>query len=564
MRWRMAKVDDGAVDRLAEAIKAPRLAAAMLVRRGLADHQAAEIFLNPSLKSLPDPSLLPDLDKAADRIVTAISAGEKIAVYGDYDADGLTAAALVSDFLTRLGAEAIPYIPHRLEEGYGLHVAAMEHLAGLGVTLVVSVDCGISDHEAAVRAKELGLDLIVTDHHQVPERLPPVYAAVNPHRRESRFPQRSLAGVGVAFFLAGGVRRLLREKASADLPELAPYLGLVALGTIADVAPLTKVNRILVSIGLSHLGSPQSPGLAALKRTAALPEGRPLTAREVAFRLAPRLNAAGRLGPPAPGLRLLTTQDPGEAAALAEELEKLNQQRRRFQTATYRQAVEMLDEAENGAGKTIILAREGWPCGVVGLAASKLAERYRKPAVLLSLENGRAVGSGRSIDGFNLYEALHQCRDLMVRFGGHAQAAGLTVAADQVDALAHAFESAAAGMIDDDLLEPTLDIEAAVNVERLLGIEPALARLAPFGQGNPEPVFALMNQKVVSAGCVGDKHLKLTVVDEGRFLNLIGFQLGDRLPQVGPFVHLAVRRNDHHFRGRDVKGWQIVDLKPPE
>jgi single-stranded-DNA-specific exonuclease len=559
-RWRMARVDSEAAAELGRALGLSPVAAGMLVRRGYGDPDGARAFLNPSLKDLPNPRSFTDMDQAVDRILTAMDNKEPIAVYGDYDADGLTATALLCILFRTLGISPVPYIPHRLEEGYGLNEKALEQLAQQGIKLVVTVDCGVSDHSAIKKARQLGMSIIITDHHQLPPSLPKADAVINPQRdgRELRI----LSGVGVAFFLAGGIRQALRERGNAGHEfNLAPMLSLVALGTVADVMPLTGVNRILVTMGLKHLARPPLPGLTALKKAAAVEPDRDMTARQVAFRLAPRLNAAGRMGSPQPGLDLLLTDAPDQADALASELEGLNRERRRMQAQTFKQAMAMIDPDDSG--RTIVLAREGWSRGVVGLAASKLAEIYRRPSILLALEDGMAIGSGRSIAGFNLFAALSQCRDLMVRFGGHEQAAGLSIDPQNLPDLTKAFEDVAQREIDDSILIPTLEIEAEVTLDELQGgLMDELSRLAPFGTGNPEPVLALREMKVVSACAVGGQsHLKMCLSQNGRTLETIGFGLGSVLPDLGPRVRVAVTRHTSQYRGRTTHGWKIVDIQ---
>ncbi|MBU2550156.1 MAG: single-stranded-DNA-specific exonuclease RecJ [Proteobacteria bacterium] len=565
MEWRSKNVDAETADRLSSLLGLSRVAATMLVRRGLADPDAARSFLNPSLRDLPSPFLLPDMNRAVERLIQALDRRESVCIYGDYDADGLTATALLADFLERLGFRVSTYVPHRQDEGYGLNGEALETLSRSGVDLVVTVDCGVSDVDAVSRARSLGLDVIVTDHHQPPERLAPALAVVNPKRKDAAFPQRALAGVGVAFFLAGGLRQAMRERGlitTAEQPELAPLLGLVAIGTVADMAPLRDVNRIMVRMGLERLARPDQPGLIALKEVSSLEPGRPLTAREVAFRIAPRINATGRLDSAQPSLELLMTREADRAASLARMLEQTNIQRRRLHAEMVRQALGMIEAEGADPGKAIVLWRQGWHRGVVGLAASKLVERFCRPVILMSVEDGWAHGSGRSVEGFNIYVALDRCRDVLTRFGGHDLAAGLTLEADRVEELKRAFLEIAEREIDDRFLEPALDIEAEVTLDDLeAGLASELARLAPFGEGNPEPVFVLNDLKMISGGLVGGSHLKMTLGQGGRSLDTIGFGLGERLIELGPRVSVAVQRHTSNFRGRTTLGWKVVDIK---
>jgi len=565
MEWNIHRPPADRVRDLARTLDVPRPMAAFLAARGLDEPTSAQAFLNPRLQDLPDPSLLPDLDIAIALILDALAAARPIAVYGDYDADGLTATALLTDFLRSLGGSVRTYVPHRLREGYGLNIPAVEALAREGVKLLVTVDCGISNHEAVRRARELGLEVVITDHHRPPERLPAARAVVNPKRPDSRFPQGDLAGVGVAFFLAGGIRKAAREKGlcpSQGQPELARYLGLVALGTVADVVPLTRVNRVLVSEGLKHLARTDQPGLMALKEASALEPGQPVTARDVAFRLAPRLNATGRLDVPDTALELLLTQDEREARLLAGRLEELNQERKAVQERTVRQAQEMMDDLSEIDRKFIVLAHENWHRGVVGIAASKLADIYRRPVILLALEHGLALGSGRSIPGFSLFEALRSCQDLLDHFGGHDMAAGLGCGADRLPDLAAALEEIAAAKLSDEALRPCLEIEAVVSDDELtpdLGTQ--FARLAPFGYGNPEPTLAVPGLTVLSCGIVGQNHLRLRLRGRSRTLETIGFGLGGLLPDLGPSVMAALQPLASYYRGVLTYGWQVVDIK---
>ncbi|MBW2091681.1 MAG: single-stranded-DNA-specific exonuclease RecJ, partial [Deltaproteobacteria bacterium] len=551
--------------KLARELDLPPLLASILISRGMSEPQEAGAFLLPSLRDLPDPYLLPDLDRAVDRLLRALGQGEEITIYGDYDADGLTSTALLADFLQKIGARVRTYIPHRLDEGYGLHVYAVETLAESGTKVLVTVDCGVSDHQSVMRARELGLDVIITDHHKVPDRLPKAGAIVNPKRHDSRFPQTELAGVGVAFFLAGGLWKALRDQnlvPPGRLPELTSYLGLVALGTVADVVPLTSVNRILVSEGLKHLSDPAWPGLSALKQISDLSPGRPVTARDVGFRMAPRLNAIGRLDSPQPGLEFLLALDLTRALNLGAILEECNTKRQQLQEQVVRQARHILDDDPPDERKFIVLAHEDWHRGVLGIAASKLVDIYHKPTILLSLENGEALGSGRSIEGFSLYEALDQCQHVLDHFGGHDLAAGLGLSEEKVPELAATLEEIAFRELGEEIRRPALRVAAVVSLEELnQDLILQLLRLAPFGMGNPEPTIAVCGLQVLSCAIVGQNHLKLRLKDKGRILDTIGFGLGDLLPDLGPQVSVALRPLTSVYQGQTTYGWQVVDIK---
>ena len=568
MEWKIEQPDPELTSKLARELDLPPLLASILISRGMSEPQEARAFLQPSLRDLPDPFLLPDLDRAVERLLVALGSNEGIAVYGDYDADGLTSTALLTDFLQKIGAPVRTYIPHRLKEGYGLHNHAVESLAAGGIKVLVTVDCGVSDHQPVKRAKELGLDVIITDHHQLGDHPPKALAVVNPKRRDSRFPQSDLAGVGVAFFLVGGLWKSLRDRGMvppARLPELTPYLGLTALGTVADVVPLTGVNRILVSEGLKHLGERTWPGLVALKQISDLHPEQSVTARDVGFRMAPRLNAVGRLDAPQPGLELLLARDMSRARELGVILEERNAERKQLQEHVVRQARRILDDDPADKHKFIVLAREEWHRGVLGIAASKLVDIYHRPTILLSLKDGMALGSGRSIEGFSLYKALDQCQTVLEHFGGHDLAAGLGLSEEKVPELAAALEEIAFQELGEEIRRPALRVAAVLGLEELdQNLIFQLLRLAPFGMGNPEPTVAVCGLKVLSCAVVGRNHLKLRLKGKGRILDTIGFGLGDLLPDLGPRVSVALRPLASVYQGRTTYGWQVVDIKKEE
>lgn len=565
VEWIYKGVDATRASALARETGLPPFLTSLLVIRNVDTPEKVHAFLNPSVKDLPSPHLLPDVDKAVERLITALAENELITIYGDYDADGLTATALLADFLERLGARVGTYIPHRLKEGYGLNVSAVESLARAGTTLLITVDCGISNHEETARAAQLGMDVIITDHHKPLETLPGAVAVINPKRSDSRFPQHDLAGVGVAFFLAGGLRKTMRERGlrlEDEQPELAPYLGLTALGTVADLVPMREINRILACEGLKYLADPPWPGLASLKEVSNLEPGKTVTAEDVGFRLAPRLNAAGRLDSAQKGLDLLMIRDPDQARRLAGELEEFNRARKRIQEKIFRQACALVEESPENGCKFFVLSHEDWHRGVVGIAASKIVETYHRPAVLLALEEGRAVGSGRSIPGFSLFNALNTCRDMLDSFGGHDHAAGLALPIENVPDLAEALERIADRDLSERDLRPTLTIEARVTLDELnQDLINQVYRLEPFGIGNPEPVLAVHGLKVLGVSTVGRNHLKLRLQSGSEMLETIGFGLANRLPDLGPRVSVALKPLTSTFQGRTTRQWQVIDIK---
>ncbi len=534
-------MDAARAARLAEALGLHPLAARVLAARGLAEPERAKAFLAAPIRDLPDPFAMKGMELAVARLARAVEGGERIACYGDYDVDGVTSTALLAGFLRAAGAEVATYVPHRLVEGYGLNRAAVERLAADGARLLVSLDCGITSVEEVRAAAALGVDVVIVDHHTVPVELPAAAAILNPHQPGCGYPSKDLAAVGVAFALAMALRRRLRERGrfgeGRPEPNLKEALDLVALGTVADVVPLVGANRVLVRAGLEVLAGSRRPGVRALKRVAGIPEGAPVGAGQVAFRLAPRINAAGRLDDAGRGVRLLLSDDAGAARALAEELDRENEARREIERRILEEAIEDARPRVRSGVRGLVLAREGWHPGVVGIVASRVVERFHRPAVLVALGAGEGKGSGRSVDGFHLYDALAACGAHLARFGGHRRAAGVTVEAARVDAFRRAFEAEAAARLSPEDVVPRCRIDGWVDeadvTERAAE---DLARLAPFGAGHPEPVFALRGSagKARTVGA-GGAHLKLALGG----LDAIGFRMGDRLPLCGGGVEAA-------------------------
>jgi single-stranded-DNA-specific exonuclease len=544
-RWIETQVDGEAAVRLAAALRLHPLAARVLAARGLAEPADAERFLAAKLTDLPDPFTMKGMDAAVARIVRALEAGERIACYGDYDVDGVTSTVLLAGFLRAAGADVVTYTPHRLVEGYGLNTGAVGKLGERGVQLLVTLDCGITSVEEVRAAADLGLDTVVVDHHTVPIELPAASAILNPHQPGCPYPSKDLAAVGVTFALVMALRKRLREAgwfrldARRPEPNLKEALDLVALGTIADVVPLVGANRILVRWGLEELAHTKRPGLRALKRVAGVPDGVAVSAGQVGFRLAPRINAAGRLDDAGRGVRLLLTDDPAAAQALAEELDRENASRQEIERRILDEALTDAAARVAAGARGLVLARDGWHPGVVGIVASRVAERFHRPAVLVGIaEDGVGKGSGRSIEGFHLYDALAACAGHLSRFGGHKHAAGVTIERAAVDGFRAAFERHAQERLTDEDLVPRCRIDGWVAQDEVSEhAAEALQRLGPFGAGHPEPVFALRGgaAKARTVGA-GGKHLKLAL---GRGLDAIGFGMGDRLADCGGPVEAA-------------------------
>ncbi|MDR2726083.1 MAG: single-stranded-DNA-specific exonuclease RecJ [Candidatus Adiutrix sp.] len=566
MIWRFRHIDRAAAASLAADLGQPLKMGEFLSARQFREAGPVREFVRADLKSLPPPLSLTDMDKAVERLLTARRRGELTAICGDYDADGLTAAALLARGFKELGLKALVRVPNRLTEGYGLKPEAVAEMAGRGARLIVTVDTGFCALAAVERAGEAGLEVIITDHHRLPPKLPPALALINPHRNEI-WRDNPPAGVGVAFMLLAALKRRWLEAGllgPGDGPALLEYLPLVAIGTIADLAPLQGPNRILVRHGLALLGSTAWPGLAALKKVARLSTER-VGGRDVGFRLAPRLNAAGRLGSADPALSLLLADAGDQADSLAAQLDDLNHQRYQGQNRLCREVSERLELEVSPDRRTVVLADPDWPRGLLGLAAARVSETVRKPTVLFRLENGLAVGSGRSYGGFNLYQALEGLRPLFLSFGGHAQAAGLTLASGQVEEFSARLEDAARAEPDFSA-EPELEVDLTVSLGDLESLVKPLAALEPYGTGHPPPVLVIPRARVGEARPTnrgGEAHMKMVLVDGLARLTVVGFNLADRLEEVGPEMDVALSLEVSEYQGRLSPAWRLLDFRPP-
>jgi single-stranded-DNA-specific exonuclease len=560
-RWRARLVDDRAGLVIAQRLALPEIVGRLLAGRGVAP-EAAESFLNPTLRDLlPDPSRFHDMDSAAERLARAVKDGKAIAVFGDYDVDGATSSALLARFFAAAGRPIRIYIPDRMKEGYGPNLPALLALRAEGIKLVVTVDCGITAFEALAGAADAGLDVIVVDHHVAERRLPRAYAVVNPNRLDEAAGYGQLAAVGVAFLLAVAVNRALRQAGwftgGRVEPDLKQLLDLVALGTICDVVPLTGVNRALVTQGLKVMGARANVGLAALADVARLNEA-PGT-YHAGFLLGPRVNAGGRVGAADLGARLLSTDDPLEAATIAGQLDAFNAERRQIEETVL---VAAIAQAESKlAPGLVFVSSEGWHAGVIGIVASRLKERYGRPACVVALGGGIGKGSGRSTVGIDLGNAVIAARQagLLVNGGGHPMAAGFTVEAGKLDALRDFLADRLGIGLDGERPQASLDLDAALQpggatADLLRQIE----RLGPFGSGNAEPRFALTAARIVRADPAGEAHVRCIVsgADGGR-LKAIAFrslenELGRALLQRnGPALHLAGHLRADRWQGRD-------------
>lgn len=501
------------------------LTARLLACRDLAGLPEAQAYLNPHPSQLHDPMLMKDMDRTVERILYALKHKEPMVIYADYDADGTTAAAILLMVLKDLGAEPSFYIPHRVREGYGLNEEAVKKIAAGGAKLLITVDCGITSTQEVALAHRLGMEVIVTDHHLPQGQLPAAYAILNPLQEGCPYPFKSLAGVGVAWKLAQALRKTLRRQKDRELPEGEDYLDLLALGTIADIVPLVGENRVIAKLGLKRLSEGKRPGIAALKEVAGI-SNQEVTAGQVSFLLGPRLNASGRLSHADTGVRLLCAQSREEALPLASLLNTENRERQKIET-------EILEEAKllalaDGVGEedfVLVLAKEGWHVGVIGIVASRLQEEYYRPVVMIGLEGELGKGSARSIPGFHLHQALTQCQDLLVTFGGHQYAAGLKVKRENIEDLKARMNQIARETLTPQDLIPQLKVEAKVTLEEITPtIIKELALMAPFGYGNPEPTLMAEGLEVEGYPMVvGKNHLKFRVKHGSAVVEAIAF-----------------------------------------
>lgn len=549
--WKIVETPLEQAYELAKQLGVSPLLGQLLVNRGITDPEKASAFLAPKIDQLPDPFLFKDMGQAVDRLEKAIKDQEQVLVYGDYDVDGVTSVALFIRVLGRLlPGKVLYYIPKRLEEGYGLHLSSLERAASRGVKLVITVDCGITAIEESRYLKNNGIDLIITDHHEPQADLPEACAIINPKVPGSGYPFSQLAGVGVAFKLLQG----LASRIPALKERLFKNLDLVAFGTVADIVPLLEENRIIVKYGLEQIRKQENIGMQALIQTAGLGE-REINTGHIGYLLAPRINAAGRMGNPSIGVKLFLTNDPVQALDLAKELEKENQRRQMIENEVLQEAQLQIEaEPEFVHEHALVLAGEGWHPGVIGIVASKLVEIYHKPVILVGFEGDEGRGSGRSIAGFNLFEAIEACGQYLLRYGGHEFAAGLTVAKDQFPDFKRAFLNKAKADLNQEDLLPWLKIESMVD---LTGIDLELVRelnkLAPCGPANPTPILGCKALQLVECRNVGEngKHLKLKVSAANVIREGIGFNLGSLNQELASTkeVDLAFSLEENNWNG---------------
>jgi single-stranded-DNA-specific exonuclease len=565
--WKTARGDEVLASRLAGELAIPVPLAALLVARGFSSAESVDHFLNPRLSDIADPFLLPGMDKAVERIWKAIESKEQIVVFGDYDVDGITSTALMIQVLARLGAKVSPFLPHRIDDGYGLAEGTLQRcIDELRPQLVVTVDCGTSAVDSVKLAERAGVDVVVTDHHESSGTVAPALAVVNP-KLGSDEGSKALAGVGVAFKLCHALLKRGRQSGqkTAEDVDLRLYLDLVGVGTIADVVPLKAENRILARYGLDQLNKTKSVGLKALIDVAGI-KGK-LDAYHVGFLIGPRLNAAGRLGDAQAALDLLVTDDVRRARDVAVQLDKSNRERQDVEKRIVEEATkELAASFDPSKHFALVLARKGWHPGVIGIVASRICQTYRRPTVVIALdETDEGRGSCRSIEEFNIVERLAECSDLLTRFGGHAMAAGLDVQVAKIDAFREKFNHVAAKALEGVDLRPVQKIDAWIDLreadERLLE---GLDRMRPFGLGNPTPVWGSRGVRLAGQPRIlKEKHLKMLVASGAAQLEAIAFGLGQHKVPAG-LIDIAFQLDRNSYMGRESLQLKVQDFRAAE
>mgnify|MGYP000743223627 FL=1 len=519
-KWECYNLDNEKVEELVKKRHITNLLASILVNRGIIDGEKINVFLNPTRKDFYNPFLMPDMEIAVKRIVKAIENKEKIMIYGDYDADGITSITVLKKYLNEIGLKTGEYIPNRLNEGYGLNKDAISKIYNDGYKLMITVDCGISGLEEVDYANSLGMEIIITDHHEPAEKLPEAIAVIDAKRKDNKYPFNQLAGVGVVFKLIQAISTELK----LEEKEYLKYLDLVCIGTISDIVPLVDENRVIAKLGLKLIEKTKNIGLKTLLNIADLKK---IDSNAISFGVAPRINACGRMGFQEEALQLFLTEDSGEATKIAKRLVQFNQERQAKEKQIFEEVIEKI-EKDNKDKKCIVLAEENWHHGIIGIVASKITEIYYKPSILICLEGDKGKGSGRSIPGFDLYTALTKCSDYIEKFGGHSMAIGITIKKENFEKLKEAIEKYAQESNISDIM-PIINIDKEINLKNI-NIEEvkSLELLEPFGEGNKMPLFLLRNLKIDSIRALsGGKHLKLTLKQDNNIVDAIGFNMGD-------------------------------------
>lgn len=555
-KWEYYGKDEEKVEKIQKEFGLNRLLATILVNKGLEDKQEIEIFLNPTRKDFHDPYLMPDMEIAVKRIVQAIENKEKVVIYGDYDVDGITSITVLKKFLTDRGLEVDSYIPNRLDEGYGLNKNAIDKIVSEGYQLMITVDCGISGIDEIDYANSLGLETIVTDHHEPAEVLPKALAVVDAKRKDNQYPNNQLAGVGVVFKLTQAISQVynLEEK------EYLKYLDIVCVGTISDIVPLVDENRVIAKLGLKLVEVTKNIGLKALLTSIGYKK---IDSSSISFGVAPRINACGRMGHEQDALQLFLTDNIVEANNITKRLNEYNKERQNIEKRIFDEVMLKIENDEKDK-PCIVLADENWHHGVIGIVSSKVTEMYYKPSILICFENGEGKGSGRSIPGFDLHEALSKCDKNIDRFGGHSMAIGISVSKDKYNSFKQDFENYVSHTNIDELV-PVIKVDEEVSSKDIgVDIVKELSMLEPFGEANKMPIFMYKNLKINSIRALSDgKHLKLSLKDEGTVIDAIGFNMGYLVDEflLGDKVDVLGNLEINSFNGRETVQINLKDLR---
>jgi single-stranded-DNA-specific exonuclease len=569
-RWQMFDQDPDKVKELSQKVNCHPVMASILVNRNIHTAKTAADFLNTSLNNMPSPFSLKDMDVAVNRIYKAITDKEKILIFGDYDVDGITATVILLNFLRYAGVDVSYYIPHRVSEGYSIQPGHISRYARPhNIDLIVTADCGSGSHQAAAAAKNAGIDMIITDHHTITEDIPPALAVINPKRQDCPAGLQNLAGVGVAFCLLICLRTYLREKGfwqDDSEPNLKSYCDLVALGTVADMVPLIEENRILCKTGLTLIHAGHRPGLTALLEASAI-QNDFLDADDIAFRLAPRLNAAGRMDHAARAVELLTAQDLDSAQKTAHALNLLNRQRRQVEQGIFTDIQRFLKNNPSlRQRRSLVLSGQGWHAGVLGIVASKIANDYYRPVILITTRDGIGIGSGRSVAGLNLYDALASCKPYLETFGGHSMAAGLKIRKANIADFQNAFENVIRRISQPEDLTPILKIDAHLDLDTISdALINELEALMPFGTGNPEPLFMTADVGVISSKIVGKNHRRMILQQSSRpntpVFPAIQFNADSRVSNKQKISQMVFKLRWNRWQGKKTAQLVIEDLR---
>ena len=552
-KWLLKEIDKKRVLEISKGFGISPLTAIVLYNRGIQNDDEIKRFLSKDLGVMYDPFLMRDMDKAVERILAASKAGEKITIYGDYDVDGITSIAILYKHLSEMGIPVDYYVPDRIQEGYGVNRDALDKIKEKGSSLIITVDTGITAVEECEYARSIGLDVIVTDHHECKEKIPDVYAAIDPKRKDCSYPFKSLAGVGVVFKL---IQALDGNKSLPDLME--KYADLMCLGTVADISPLVDENRIIVTEGLKRFKDTKNIGLRALIDVST--NGKAITTSTIGYIIAPRINASGRLGCASRSVEMFLTDDEETARELANSLCEENTLRQQTEQKMFKEALDYIDNhPEIKNDKILVIPHENWHHGIVGIVSSKITEKFYKPSILFAIDGDEAKGSGRSVSGFNLFGALEKCSDLLEKFGGHELAAGLTIKAENITAFREKINSLSKESLEDNMLVPTIMLDAAIKVPYIT-IETVhdINRLQPFGVDNPNPAFAVRNIKIHKISVMSEgKHLRMTLFKDGKYLDSVGFGMGEYYHHLeeGDYIDVAFALDIN-----DYKGFQNVQL----